>query len=55
MASNAKSVFLANMSHELRSPLTAILGFSRLLTRAPGVTPEVVREHTAAPFTEDLG
>jgi signal transduction histidine kinase/DNA-binding response OmpR family regulator len=34
-ANEAKSRFLANMSHELRSPLNAMLGFTRLLLRAP--------------------
>jgi len=37
-ANHAKSEFLANMSHELRSPLNAILGFSRLVTREPGLS-----------------
>jgi PAS domain S-box-containing protein len=41
LANNAKSAFLANMSHELRSPLTAILGFSRLLLREPGITADI--------------
>ena len=39
-ANRAKSTFLANMSHELRTPLNAILGFARLLTRDPGVSPQ---------------
>jgi signal transduction histidine kinase/DNA-binding response OmpR family regulator len=36
-ANEAKSRFLATMSHELRSPLNAMLGFTRLLLRAPGL------------------
>jgi len=32
-ALNIKSAFLANMSHEMRTPLTAILGFNKLLLR----------------------
>lgn len=32
-ALNIKSAFLANMSHEMRTPLTAILGFNKLLIR----------------------
>ncbi|MDP1739289.1 MAG: ATP-binding protein [Caulobacter sp.] len=36
-ATEAKSNFLANMSHEIRTPLTAILGFSGLLKRLPGM------------------
>jgi PAS domain S-box-containing protein len=39
-ATEAKSDFLANMSHEIRTPLTAILGFSGLLKRLPGLPAE---------------
>ena len=39
-ATEAKSDFLANMSHEIRTPLTAILGFSGLLKRLPGLPDE---------------
>ena len=39
-ATEAKSNFLANMSHEIRTPLTAILGFSGLLKRLPGLPAE---------------
>jgi len=39
-ANQAKSTFLANMSHELRTPLNAILGFSRLTSRSPHLSPE---------------
>ena len=38
-ANHAKSAFLANMSHELRTPLNAILGFSRLTSRSPHLSP----------------
>jgi PAS domain S-box-containing protein len=36
-AAQAKSAFLANMSHEIRTPLNAVLGFSQLLLRDPGL------------------
>ncbi len=39
-ANLAKSAFLASMNHELRTPMNAILGFSQLLSRDPGLSPE---------------
>jgi PAS domain S-box-containing protein len=43
-ASAAKSDFLANMTHELRTPLTAIIGFSEVLRRSPGLTKIAARQ-----------
>ncbi len=37
-ASRAKSEFLANMSHELRTPMSAILGFSGIMSHDTGLS-----------------
>jgi PAS domain S-box-containing protein len=39
-ATRAKSEFLANMSHELRTPLNGVIGYSQLLMRDRGITPQ---------------
>jgi PAS domain S-box-containing protein len=42
-ANRAKSSFLANMSHELRTPLNSVIGFSRLMAKESGLTPQQQR------------
>ncbi|MEZ0369771.1 MAG: ATP-binding protein, partial [Candidatus Sericytochromatia bacterium] len=39
-ANQAKSMFFANLNHEIRTPLNAIIGFSRLVSREPGLDSE---------------
>ncbi|NQZ07738.1 MAG: response regulator [Algicola sp.] len=36
-ASQAKSIFIANVSHEIRTPLNAVLGYTQMLEREPGL------------------
>jgi len=42
-ANRSKDEFLAVLSHELRTPLTAVLGWSQVLLRSPGLPPEALR------------
>lgn len=47
VANRSKDFFLTFVSHELRSPLTAILGWSKILLQDRGLTPETIhRAHT---------
>ncbi|MBO9709192.1 MAG: MASE1 domain-containing protein [Caulobacter sp.] len=42
-AAAVKGEFLANMSHELRTPLTSVLGFAKLVSDEPDLSPDARR------------
>src|SRR5262249_33297089 len=39
-----KSAFLSTISHELRTPLTSIAGYTELLQRHPGLSPDLAED-----------
>ena len=39
--SRAKSTFLSNMSHDIRTPMNAIVGYTALSKKEPGIPPKV--------------
>jgi PAS domain S-box-containing protein len=51
-ALQAKDEFLSLVSHELRSPLTVIMGYSRLLARSNDLSPEEQQEWAREMFSQ---
>ena len=39
-ASRSKSTFLSNMSHDIRTPMNAIIGYTNLIQKEPGLPPK---------------
>ena len=40
-SNKAKSTFLSNMSHDIRTPMNAIIGYTNLIKKEQGLTPQV--------------
>ena len=40
-SNKAKSTFLSNMSHDIRTPMNAIIGYTNLIKKEPGLSPKV--------------
>jgi len=49
-----RTVFIGNMAHEMKTPLTAILGFSDIITINPRLTREQVVEYSEYIYKEAL-
>ena len=49
-----RQIFINNMAHEMKTPLTAILGFSDILTINPNLTQEQTKEYSGYIYKEAL-
>ena len=50
----SRQVFIDNMAHEMKTPLTAILGFSDILTIKQNLTEEQIKEYSGYIYKEAL-